>query len=303
VSAPTVSIIIPAFNAARWIGDAIESVRIQTLPDWELIIANDGSTDGTARAARSFLSDTRIALAEQIHAGVSAARNAGLKLARGRFIGFLDADDGMEPNNLERKIDVLEAHPDVDWVFADLHVCDAGLRKTGDIFTGTDEGIVEKILLSFPIVVPAPCSNVIARRRCFDEGVRLDPNLSAAADQDFALQLGSRYKALRIPEVLGSYRVLSNSMSRDVALFERDSVAFYNKVDRLGMFASKRLRRVCYSNLYFRLARRWWIDGKNKALTLKFIWKCISTHPPNAKRFLGIFGGEAFGDDSSIEGK
>jgi glycosyltransferase involved in cell wall biosynthesis len=99
--APPVTIVIPAFNVARYIRDCLASVRVQTIPEWECIVVDDGSTDGTAERVRQ-CADPRIRLIEQRNKGVSAARNAGLAAARGKYVLFLDGDDLLHREALAR---------------------------------------------------------------------------------------------------------------------------------------------------------------------------------------------------------
>jgi glycosyltransferase involved in cell wall biosynthesis len=110
-SKPIVSVIMPAFNVAPFIGEAIESVLRQSLEDWELIVVNDGSTDGTPDAVRRF-EDSRIRLIEQPNEGVSSARNKGMKEACGQLIVFLDADDRMLHDTLARFAVILRSNRD-----------------------------------------------------------------------------------------------------------------------------------------------------------------------------------------------
>lgn len=120
---PQVSIIMPAYNAARFIGEAIRSVQAQTLSDWELIIVDDGSVDSTPETVRSF-EDPRIRYVQQAHSGPSAARNQGLQLARGHFIAFLDADDLFLPHKLYDQVEFLLRRPEVGLVVGGHHYID-----------------------------------------------------------------------------------------------------------------------------------------------------------------------------------
>ncbi|MFN7016848.1 MAG: glycosyltransferase family 2 protein [Fimbriimonadales bacterium] len=102
---PKVSVITPAYNAAPYIGQAIESVQAQTLADWEMIIVDDASTDGTAQAVQPYLSDPRIRfLQNERNMGVSYTRNRALDVAQGEWIAVLDADDWYAPERLEALI-------------------------------------------------------------------------------------------------------------------------------------------------------------------------------------------------------
>jgi glycosyltransferase involved in cell wall biosynthesis len=116
---------MPAFNAAKVVYVAIGSVISQSLTDWELIVVDDGSTDGTAAIALR-KSDSRIRVLSQGNAGVSAARNAGLEVARGELVTFLDADDRLPPDSLFCRVAYLASHPEVDIVNGNILVTENG---------------------------------------------------------------------------------------------------------------------------------------------------------------------------------
>ena len=119
VPPPRVSVIIPCFNHGRFLRQAARSVLSQTLADIELIIVDDGSTDETA-AVIAQLDDPRVRVRVTGNRGVSAARNAGLDMARGEFVAFLDADDAWEPEKLARQVAIMDSEPEVALVFTDL---------------------------------------------------------------------------------------------------------------------------------------------------------------------------------------
>ncbi|HYG55797.1 MAG TPA: glycosyltransferase family 2 protein [Burkholderiales bacterium] len=105
---PAVSVILPAYNAAATLGFAVQSVRRQTWRDWELIVVDDGSRDGTAELAQELARlEGRLRLIRQPNRGVSAARNAGIEAARGRYLAFLDADDLWLPRKLARQLEFM----------------------------------------------------------------------------------------------------------------------------------------------------------------------------------------------------
>jgi glycosyltransferase involved in cell wall biosynthesis len=108
-----VSAVIPAYDAARYLGAAIESTLGQTAPPWEVIVVDDGSRDGTAEVARRF----PVRYVPQEHRGIGAARNRGLEAADGDFVGFLDADDVWAPRKLELQLRAFDAHRAADLVF------------------------------------------------------------------------------------------------------------------------------------------------------------------------------------------
>jgi glycosyltransferase involved in cell wall biosynthesis len=127
---PTVSIITPAKNAARWIGGTIASVRAQTYQDWEMVVVDDGSTDGTLDVARvAAQGDPRVVLhRSQGTPGAGGARNAALDLATGRFIAFLDADDLWDAGKLEQQIGAMLANR---WCFSWTSYRIQGVSKEG----------------------------------------------------------------------------------------------------------------------------------------------------------------------------
>lgn len=110
-----ISVIIPAFNREAYVAEAIESALGQTCPPEEIVVVDDGSTDRTAEIARSF--EKRVRCISQENLGCGAARNAGLKEARGSFIAFLDSDDVWLERKLEIQLAYLRAHPEIDMVF------------------------------------------------------------------------------------------------------------------------------------------------------------------------------------------
>jgi glycosyltransferase involved in cell wall biosynthesis len=123
---PKISVIIPFLNMRRFLSDAVESVYAQTVPDWEIVLVDDGSNDGSAEAAREYARRDP----ERVRAllpgstdghGASAARNRGLKIARGEFLAFLDADDIWLPEKLGRQWQILEEAPRAAMTFARVH--------------------------------------------------------------------------------------------------------------------------------------------------------------------------------------
>ena len=121
------SVIIPLYNKVPYIRKALESVLAQTYTDYELIIVDDGSTDGSAEIAEAFLQELPASrLLKQKNAGVSATRNNGFSVSSAEYIAFLDADDWWEPTYLERMAQLIEDYPD-----AGLYACNYVYYKPG----------------------------------------------------------------------------------------------------------------------------------------------------------------------------
>lgn len=141
---PRVSVIIPTFNRARMVCEAVDSVLAQTLSAFELILVDDGSTDDTADVIRSrYGGEPRLCYVHQENGGTACARNHGLDLARGEYVALLDDDDLWLPRHLESQVACLETHEDTDLV-----ICDAryeGGERTGTIFGETSYRLPDSV--------------------------------------------------------------------------------------------------------------------------------------------------------------
>jgi len=108
---PLISVIVPLYNKADYIRETIRSVQAQTVTDWEMLVVDNGSTDGGAQVARA-CSDARVHVLTSPRQGPGAARNYGIRLAQGEWIQFLDADDWLAPDQLEQQLTVAAQHPE-----------------------------------------------------------------------------------------------------------------------------------------------------------------------------------------------
>jgi len=121
MKAPVVSVIIICYNYGKYLSEAIQSIVDQTYTDWECIVIDDGSTDNTKKIATEFaFRDARIFYIHQQNSGPSAARNTGLRVAKGEYVQFLDADDYIHPKKIEEQVVFLRNNPDVDLVYGDV---------------------------------------------------------------------------------------------------------------------------------------------------------------------------------------
>jgi glycosyltransferase involved in cell wall biosynthesis len=201
---PKVSVIIPAYNRAHFLGEAIQSVLDQTFPDFELIVVDDGSTDNTKEVVESF-KDPRIRYIYQENRGQSAAQNTGIKASGSEYIAILGSDDMWLPQNLELKVKVLDARPDVALVCSDTYFFD---DRTGAIlgrfwhdkrFTypvnpgkATQQPLRE--MLSHGCFI-APQMAVV-RRQVFTEVGYFDESLRRGDDWDMFVRIVRRFPAI-----------------------------------------------------------------------------------------------------------
>lgn len=273
-----ISIIIPAYNSAKFIKETIQSVIDQTFKEWELIIIDDGSTDNTKELIQTYLKDERIRYYFQKNSGVSMARNKGIELSKGNYIAFLDADDLWLPDNLQEKIKIL-SNDNTDWVFSDAYLLYEN-NKLNLALEGTDISILEHYLLWDKPVVPGPSSNIVLKKTCFNDGLKFDSSFSTAADQDFCFYLSANYRGKRIPKALFKYRQLQNSMSRNMYVVSNDHYRVYKKAEKNGLFKSFLFKMKCFSNMYFIIAGGWWVNADNKFKAIQYVTKAVVLYPP-----------------------
>lgn len=217
-----VSVVVPAFNAEATLSDTLESLLAQTHPHWEAVVVDDGSADGTARVARTYAArDPRIRLIQQANGGEAAARNAGLAHARHEWLHFLDADDWIAPEFLERMLGALEADPALDAVHClYARVAINGIRvvypyepPAGDLFAAWARRSV------FPVHA------CVVRRSLVVAVGPFDTSLRKSADWDLwqrVARTGARFGAVR--EILAYYRMQPHSASLDAPQMLADSL-------------------------------------------------------------------------------
>ena len=185
---PRVSVIIPTYNRARQVCAAVDSVRAQTFGDFELIVVNDGSTDDTAERLRVY--DAGLKVLAQPNRGVAAARNAGVKAARGGLLAFLDSDDLWLPHKLQAQVDFFADNPSAMWQQTEETWLRNGRRVNPKKRHAKLGGRIFKESLELCLVSP---SAVMLRRRVLDEMGLFDESLPACEDYDLWLRILTRY--------------------------------------------------------------------------------------------------------------
>lgn len=193
--------IIPTYNRRELVQRAIESVLAQTRAVQQIIVVDDGSSDGTGEAlARAF--GDRVQCVRQANAGVSAARNHGLRLACGRFIALLDSDDEWLPEKTQRQVEWLQARPTFGMVLCDVMRMDAEHRDFERFRRREqlpEDGDVLKWVLLNPSLAPA---SVMLRREVYETVGGFDESLPTGEDLDFHLRVAARWPVGVIDEVL-----------------------------------------------------------------------------------------------------
>lgn len=285
LEATRVSVVIPSYNHERFLGQAIDSVLAQTFPAHEIIVVDDGSQDQTTEVLRNYA--TRVHAIRQVNSGVSRARNAGIALASGDLITFLDADDVWLPRKLERQVACLQAHPGAGLVHCGVEDIDEGGRPLTQILCGLEENVATELLLFRRPVILGGGSGVMIPRRVLDRIGVFDPALSTSADWDLYFRIARNYPVCFIPEVLLQYRRHGSNMHSNIHAMRRDMLHAYAKIFADPAPDLARIRRLAYGCLHAALSgsfystRQWRESVRHGLLALLIA-------PQNSARILGM---------------
>jgi len=214
---PPVSVIIPTFNRLKYLRPAVESVLRQTLSDWELLIADDGSTQETQEYLRSLSQLARVKIVWMPHTGIPAAvRNAALREAKGEYVAFLDSDDLWDPRKLEVQLASLRAHSPWQWSYTAF----TNVDERGEVLPTESrrpwvahEGEIFERMLGGDVSLRTPC--VLATRRLLIEAGAFDESLRSAEDYDLWYRLALRSKIAVVDESLVQIRSHRENHSAD----------------------------------------------------------------------------------------
>ena len=251
-SAPLVSVIIPAYNNARFLPDNIRSILEQSYRNIELIVVDDGSTDNTQAVLAGF--GDRLRYVRKANGGPSSARNLGIQMARGQLIAFQDADDLWLPEKVRQQVEFLHDHPDVGVVFSDLVIFnDQGIvrHSTKDRFRHIPSGMIFQDLLLERFIAT---SAVMVRRECLDDVGNFDESLLGAEDYNLYLRLARKYKFafLDIPHV--HKRAHEANLSANLNRMCEDAVLNLDKISAL--FPDARIpKRKLTAQIYLRFGK------------------------------------------------
>ena len=237
-----VSIIIPTYSYARYIGEAIDSILSQTFKDFEIIVIDDGSTDGTGDIINKKYPMARYFFKNQ--GGVSSARNMGITVAKGAFIAFLDADDIWLSEKLEKQIDVFNKQTDVGMVFTEHSTFDKFNRTVDKSFGKREKLMKGDVVRNIFSNSYLTTSTVMVRKEVFDKVGLFEEHLRAAEDDNMWMRIAMDYQIELIDDPLVRYRISEGSLSR----------TFNNCIE--GVKKNIELIRSRYPDLYIRLGQK-----------------------------------------------
>jgi glycosyltransferase involved in cell wall biosynthesis len=228
---PLISVIMPAYNAAKFIDEAIQSVLQQTYKNWELLILDDGSIDATALHIKKYDSDLRIKYQKQENQGLASARNRGLEISSGEYIAFLDADDLFFSTKLETCLNAFSSG--IDIVYSAMELIDEE-GKLIKIFESGKELSKENFLAEMffrNLVIP---STVMAKRDCFEKE-RFVEGMRISEEYDLFLRWAHQFTFKYIPIPLIKYRrhMQAISSTMDATLKAEKKVLLSYDIDHI----------------------------------------------------------------------
>ncbi len=207
---PAVSVVIPNYNHTRYLGSAIQSVINQTYQDIEIIVVDDGSTDGCAEVVSGFCG--RVRYIRQENQGLAGARNTGIRAASGKLVGLLDADDQWLPEFLERMVALALLHPNAAAYYCCARAMDEASRDLPQVFgrpPRSSQSLYETLLRA-SFIIP---SATVVRREAVVAADLFDKNLRSCEDWDLWLRLLATHELVGTPQCLVRYRVHENTLS------------------------------------------------------------------------------------------
>lgn len=207
---PTASVIIPAYNQAQYLGEAIQSVLNQTFRDYELIVVDDGSTDYTSEMLSGF-EDPRLRIIRQSNGGLSAARNRGIRETSAPFVTFLDADDLFMPDNLNLLCTALVNNREIGLVAGGVRIIDQAGQFLLERVIRPESFSLDHLLLENPFAI----GGILVRRNWFDRIGAFDETLSPCADWDLYLRLAAAgCRMMGLEDIVVAYRNHQAQMTR-----------------------------------------------------------------------------------------
>lgn len=211
-----ISVIIPAYDAERWLSRAVASCLSQTLPPTEIIIIDDASRDGTHAAAQALAAqhhEVRV-LKQAYNRGPSAARNRGVAESRGDFIAFLDADDFWQPEKLQRQFQALSTTPEAGLVITALREVRPDGGKIRDVRfrwpTRREERVAASFLFDLKLITPT----MFMPRRVYEQAGGLDENLRNCEDHDLFMRIAAAHEVIYLDEILTNRCLVPRSASQ-----------------------------------------------------------------------------------------
>ncbi len=273
---PLVSVIIPAYNTADLTLKTVQSVLDQTYPNIEIIVVDDGSTDST----RSKLTSTfgsRIKYIYKENGGACSARNAGIRLAQGQYIGLLDCDDVYLPTKIEKCVEFLEKKPDYGFVHTGAYFIDENdrvIREHSHSRSKHTGFIKDKLIISNFVCN----STVLARKECFDKAGLFNEDIFPPADWDMWLRLSEYFRLGYLREPLTQYRVISNWCFRNLERTHRETQQVIDNFFDRNPEIPNQIKHRAYARFHLSMVFYYLVQHNRQAIQEQF--KLALEHGP-----------------------
>jgi glycosyltransferase involved in cell wall biosynthesis len=223
MTTPRVSVLMPVYNAERYLAQAVESILGQTFTDFEFLIIDDGSADGSRAILERFAAqDDRIRMVSRPNTGYGEALNEMIAMARGEFLARMDADDVARPDRFELQVAFLDAHPEVVCLGGWVQLIDAAGHRLGLFQTPVEDAEMQEMALEGTMPVGHP--TLMCRRSHVEAigGYRVE--YLPAEDVDLILRIGERGRLAALPRVVLDYRIHDESVSSQRIQHQLDRV-------------------------------------------------------------------------------
>lgn len=222
MTSPLVSVIVPVYNRAHYLGDAVASALGQVDANVEVLVVNDGSSDDTGQVADALAAaDPRVRVFHQPNGGVSAARNTGIRAARGTYICFLDSDDAFLPDKVRLQTAYLEAHPECDLVYSDIVYANDALEPVRPRKRRAPPVPLADMLVYsnwFAPHAPMLRASLVRAVGEFDESLR------ASEDWDYWIRCAAHGRIDYLPGAVALYRLHGAQLHAQVDLMQRSEM-------------------------------------------------------------------------------
>ena len=221
---PTVSVIIHTYNNEKFIAETVASVLNQTYKDYEIIVVDDGSVDGTRDVLMPYMQKIRYHYKE--NGGIASAKNAGIGLSQAEFVAFLDHDDLWAPDKLQLQMEHFNENPQIGLVYAKY----TSFRDGEELRTKPEKGYsgwIFKELLSKSFI---QTSTVVVKRECLDAVGPYDETFSLGDEYDMFLRIAQKFQCGFVDKGLTRYRVHDTNASNNDFLFDNENLGVYKKV-------------------------------------------------------------------------
>lgn len=248
---PTFDVIIPAYNAAKFLPQAIDSVVAQTFEDWRILLVDDGSTDNTAEVVAPYIEQLgpKLKYIKQANGGLPAARNTAIRNSSAELLALLDADDIWLPERLAESVKSFEGRPEVGLAYGSISRIDSEgvILETFPCDQKNGAGRIAPYI--YMRRVQLPCPTITFRKSCIDDVGMFDETLRATEDRDLWLRIALKYEVAIVPKVIALYRTSPNAMTTDPERMLKAQEQFIEKhfgAPGCGVWA----RRVAMSAIY-----------------------------------------------------